>query len=108
MAKVIEVSKAEYEAFFPEYEEIDYDEELSLEEIYNKYIHKVNPLIVEAATWTDDYCFAITEMGSEFAKGKAFSHGDFYKNRRCHIAQLVRVYNGPSTDKIKDYFKKNQ
>jgi chromosome segregation ATPase len=84
---------------------VDYDEELTILEAYEKYEGKLDPIIVVKEKWTKDYCFAITEINGSMAEGIAFRGGKYYRKGSYPLSTLVKMYNGPSTESIIEYLE---
>lgn len=71
--------------------------------------NKKEPLIVVRYNWTNDYCFAISEVDLEADKceGIAFSGGKIHRSRTYPARFIYHEYQGPSKDKILKSLKEN-
>ena len=105
VAKILEVSEDEFEAFKPNEVEIDYDETMTIGEAYEMYAEVLDPLIVVADGWTNDYCFVIKGINGADALGIAFRAGEYYDERKFSLNKSIKLYNGPSVDAIRDYMQ---
>lgn len=91
---------------------MDYDEEATMGELYNKYSAFLShPLIVQKTNFSGDFCFAIEdEMPDGFFSGKRFRNGKQYDSGEYiySASDLCRLYNGPSEEKIISYYSEKQ
>ena len=113
VAKILEVTEDEYEAFFPEkpepdLPEIDYDEYMTVREAYDRYADRLSPLIIVSDEWNNDYCFAITGLTDLSASGETFVGGHHRSHRYVPQNWSVRIYNGPSVNEIKEYMNSHE
>ena len=87
---------------------VDYDEEMTVKQAYEKYYGKVSPLIVAGKKWNSDYCFIITGIQGESANGFTFRLGKIYHTRdTIALTKMVHIYNGPSQKAIEQYYDEN-
>ena len=82
---------------------IDYDEQLPVSEIYEKYSALNIPIIIQKTTWENDYCMHISEFDSDknTAYGRIYLDGKIYKEHSyISGATICQMYASPNEEAI--------
>ena len=87
----------------PQAIEIDYDEQLPVSEIYEKYSALNIPIIIQKTTWKNDYCMYVSEFDSDknTAYGRVYLDGKVYRERSyISGATICQMYASPNEEAI--------
>ena len=91
--------------------EIDYDEVLTAQELYDKYYGKLEGLfIVKADNWKGDYCLCIEEFNVKngdvvSVKGQQFYNGNYWKDVEYDADKyMYTMYKSSNMDAIEMFY----